>query len=71
MLASEAKKLSLIYKEVMSISKLIEIAAKRGETSIKVYIANHDAKSTLKDMGYHTDDDIDCDSDYRGTWISW
>ena len=70
MKAIEAKKITELAKKVNSVYQQIKTAAHNADNSIKLHIS-YDVKMQLKLDGYYVNDDIDGDSDYRGTWISW
>jgi hypothetical protein len=68
--ATEARKLTDLKNKLNVIYGHIRVAAEKGESTIKVHLIN-ETRNQLRSDGYRLNDDIDCDNDYRGTWISW
>lgn len=71
MTADEALKLTKTYKELAAIFSTIKKACMQGENTITIYLLNKDVKKELGNLGYSLNDEIDDDSNYIHTWISW
>ncbi len=70
MKATEARKLTDLNNKLNVVYGHIRVAAEKGESNVKLHLSN-EVKTQLAFDGYRLNDDIDDDSDYRGTWISW
>jgi len=71
MKASTAAAMAKAHKRVNFIIEVIERTAKKGKTQAQVQITEDGVRDILKDLGYHLSDEIDCENNYRGTYISW
>lgn len=70
MTAKEARQLADSGKRLAHVFSEIAIAAGRGESSVKCHILCIDEAELIR-LGYQCRAEIDCDSNYRGHWISW
>lgn len=68
--AREAGELADLSKSMCFIYKSIRASAKKGETNINLHL-NDAQRGKLRSLGFGLQDEIDDDSDYRGTWITW
>lgn len=74
----ENKKLSWSDPEISWLKRDIEEEAKKGEYNLKTHLVGGGSFLTLDEItkfleskSFKVSHEIDCDNDYRGSWISW